>query len=159
VTGVQTYALPIWRWIASFLQRWLRAGGTKGSDPAPDRRRGWRRARESCPRHPPTRAARSPPHLDRAAPGTPALASPRTRPRSVPAPRRTASPARARPGGAGRRWWSASWLGKKGATQKCAKLTAPLLCEQVPKLSLHLGVRDRRRASFARRAQQLHLDV
>src|SRR5205809_185716 len=31
--------------------------------------------------------------------------------------------------------------------------------QQVPKFSLHLGVRARRRASFARRAQQLHLDV
>src|SRR5438445_9824973 len=106
------------------LPQWLRAGGSKGSDPALDRRRGWRRARESSPRHPPTRAARSPPHLDRAAPGTPALLSPRTRRRSVPAPRRTASPARARLGGAVRRWWSASWLGKIGAAPDSAKLTA-----------------------------------
>src|SRR2546428_1394243 len=106
------------------LPQWVRAGGSKGSDPAPDRRRGWRRAPESCPRHPPTRAARSPPHLDRAAPGNPALPSPRTRPRSVPAPRRTASPARARPGGAVRRWWSASWHGKIGAAPDSAKLTA-----------------------------------
>src|SRR5437879_10654183 len=112
--------------------QWLRAGGAKGSDPALDRRRGWRRARESSPRHPPTRAARSPPHLDRAAPGTPALLSPRTRRRSVPAPRRTASPARARPGGAVRRWWSASWLGKIGAGPDYAKLTA---CDATTTLS------------------------
>src|SRR5207247_9957937 len=38
-------------------------------------------------------------------------------------PGRAAAAARARPGGAVRRWWRASWLGKIGATPKSAKLT------------------------------------
>jgi len=45
----------------------------RGSGRAPDQKRAWTHAPGSCLRHPPTRAARSPLHPDRAAPGTPAF--------------------------------------------------------------------------------------
>jgi len=40
-----------------------------------------------------------------------------------------------------------------------AQRAAPLCVKEIPQLCFHLGVRDGRRARFARRAQQLHLDV